>query len=77
MVVLNGADGMSDMFAKALSLGGTGVGLARQLMDAMGKPTDKERDRCVKHIKKVGKRDEAYEDILWALVNSTEFQTRR
>jgi uncharacterized membrane protein YqiK len=35
MVVLNGADGMSDMFAKALSLGGTGLGLARQLMDAM------------------------------------------
>jgi uncharacterized membrane protein YqiK len=39
MVVLNGADGISDMFAKALSLGGTGLGLARQLMDAM-KPTD-------------------------------------
>ncbi|MFI5609825.1 SPFH domain-containing protein [Amycolatopsis sp. NPDC051903] len=36
MVVLNGADGMSDMFTKALSLGGTGLGLARQLMDAMG-----------------------------------------
>jgi uncharacterized membrane protein YqiK len=35
MVVLNGADGMSDMFAKALSLGGTGLGLAKQLMDAM------------------------------------------
>jgi anti-sigma regulatory factor (Ser/Thr protein kinase) len=27
---------MSDMFAKALSLGGTGLGLARQLMDSMG-----------------------------------------
>jgi hypothetical protein len=35
MVVFNGADGVSDMFAKALSLGGTGLGLARQLMDAM------------------------------------------
>ncbi len=35
MVVLNGADGVSDLFAKALSLGGTGLGLARQLMDAM------------------------------------------
>jgi uncharacterized membrane protein YqiK len=33
LVVLNGADGMSDMFAKALCLGGTG--LARQLMDSM------------------------------------------
>jgi uncharacterized membrane protein YqiK len=39
MVVLNGADGVSDMFAKALSLGGTGLGLARQLMDAM-KPAE-------------------------------------
>ncbi|MEV6900127.1 SPFH domain-containing protein [Amycolatopsis sp. NPDC051372] len=39
MVVLNGADGMSDMFTKALSLGGTGLGLARQLMDAMGSPS--------------------------------------
>jgi uncharacterized membrane protein YqiK len=35
MVVLNGADGVTDMFAKALSLGGTGLGLARQLMNAM------------------------------------------
>jgi hypothetical protein len=39
MVILNGADGISDMFAKALSLGGTGLGLARQLMDAM-KPAE-------------------------------------
>ncbi|MBC9713841.1 flotillin family protein [Streptomyces sp. TRM66268-LWL] len=35
MVVLNGADGMSDLFAKALTMGGTGLGLARQLMAAM------------------------------------------
>jgi len=41
------------------------------------KPTDKERDKCIKYIAKNGKRDEAFEDILWALVNSTEFQTRR
>ncbi|NGO74306.1 flotillin family protein [Streptomyces sp. YC504] len=35
MVVLNGADGMSDLLAKALTMGGTGLGLARQLMSAM------------------------------------------
>jgi flotillin len=35
MVVLNGAEGMSELFAKALSLGGAGFGLARQLMDAL------------------------------------------
>jgi flotillin len=34
MVVLNGADGMSEMFAKALTLGGAGLGLARTLMSA-------------------------------------------
>ena len=35
MVLLNGADGMSEMFAKALTMGGTGLGLARQLLAAM------------------------------------------
>ena len=33
-MVLNGADGMSELFAKALTLGGTGLGLARSLLDA-------------------------------------------
>ncbi|GJF29392.1 flotillin family protein [Kitasatospora sp. NE20-6] len=36
MVLLNGAEGMGDMFAKALTMGGTGLGLARQLLSAMG-----------------------------------------
>ncbi|MFF2410767.1 flotillin family protein [Streptomyces sp. NPDC058092] len=36
MVLLNGADGLSDMFAKALTMGGTGLGLARQLLATMG-----------------------------------------
>jgi flotillin len=35
MVLLNGADGMSDVFAKALTMGGTGLGLARQLLASM------------------------------------------
>lgn len=35
MVVLNGAEGVEDLFAKALSLGGTGLGLAKTLMQAM------------------------------------------
>ncbi|MFG3344110.1 flotillin family protein [Streptomyces sp. NPDC048018] len=35
MVLLNGADGMSEMFAKALTMGGTGLGLARQLLATM------------------------------------------
>ncbi|MDT0467897.1 flotillin family protein [Streptomyces gibsoniae] len=35
MVLLNGADGMSDVFAKALTMGGTGLGLARRLLSSM------------------------------------------
>ncbi len=35
LVVLNGADGIEDLFAKALSLGGTGLGLAKTLTQAM------------------------------------------
>ncbi|MPY60766.1 SPFH domain-containing protein [Streptomyces spongiae] len=35
MVLLNGADGMADVFAKALTMGGTGLGLARQLLASM------------------------------------------
>lgn len=41
------------------------------------KPTDREVEKCLKHVEKVGNRAEAFEDILWALVNSTEFQTKR
>lgn len=41
------------------------------------KPTDRERDKALSHIAKVGKRSEAFEDLLWALLNSTEFQTKR
>lgn len=41
------------------------------------KPTDRERDKALAYIKKIGKRSEAYEDLLWALINSTEFQTKR
>lgn len=35
MVLLNGAEGMGEMFAKALTMGGTGLGLARQLLGSM------------------------------------------
>jgi hypothetical protein len=41
------------------------------------KPTDRELSKCRAYIKKIGNRDEAFEDILWALINSTEFQTKR
>jgi hypothetical protein len=41
------------------------------------KPTDSELDKCRHYLQKVEKRADAFEDILWALLNSTEFQTKR
>jgi hypothetical protein len=41
------------------------------------RPSASELKKCLAYIQKVGKRGEAYEDLLWALINSTEFQTRR
>jgi hypothetical protein len=41
------------------------------------RPTEKELSRCLAYVSKVGNRAEAFEDILWTLLNSTEFQTRR
>jgi hypothetical protein len=41
------------------------------------KPTDHEMDKCRQYLQKTNNRAEAFEDILWALLNSTEFQTKR
>ena len=41
------------------------------------KPTDQERSKAINYIRRVNNRREAYEDLLWALLNSTEFQTKR
>ncbi|WP_329488865.1 SPFH domain-containing protein [Kitasatospora sp. NBC_01246] len=38
MVLLNGADGVGELFAKALTMGGTGLGLARQLLTTLHGP---------------------------------------
>ncbi len=41
------------------------------------RPTDRELTRCREFIENIGDRNEAFEDILWALINSTEYQMRR
>ena len=41
------------------------------------KPTEDEQATCRRYIEKVGDRKEALEDILWALVNSTEFLIKK
>jgi hypothetical protein len=40
-------------------------------------PTAGEQARCAAHIAESASRAEAYEDLLWALINSTEFQRTR
>lgn len=40
-------------------------------------PTDNELKTCQEYIKEVPDRREAFEDLLWSLVNSTEFITKR
>jgi hypothetical protein len=35
--------------------------------------TAKERVIVAEHVRTVGKRGEAFEDVVWALVNSAEF----
>jgi hypothetical protein len=41
------------------------------------KPSDAELKTCSAYIAEVGDRREAFEDLLWALVNSSEFISRR
>jgi hypothetical protein len=40
------------------------------------KPKARELAICKRYLKKVGKRQEALEDIFWSLINSTEFLTK-
>ena len=40
-------------------------------------PTDRELRTCLQHIRVVGDRIEAFEDLQWALINSTEFLYRQ
>jgi hypothetical protein len=41
------------------------------------KPTGQEQETCRRYIAKVDNRKEAFEDIVWALVNSTEFLIKK
>ena len=40
-------------------------------------PTTQEVEVCSKYMTAVGNPAEAFEDIYWSLINSTEFLTRR
>jgi hypothetical protein len=53
--------------------------VTRQLyLRALGRqPTEKEQATCLAHVKTAKSRNAAFEDVLWALVNSTEMLVRR
>ena len=40
-------------------------------------PSGHELQTCLEHVQQTDRRDMAYEDILWSLVNSTEFLQRK
>jgi hypothetical protein len=40
-------------------------------------PSDSEVKTCLEYVKEVGSRREAFEDVLWSLLNSSEFLTKR
>ncbi|HND52715.1 MAG TPA: DUF1549 domain-containing protein [Pirellulaceae bacterium] len=51
---------------------------AELYLKALGRePSTREVATCLAHVKSVGNRGEAFEDILWSLINSTEFLHRR
>jgi hypothetical protein len=41
------------------------------------RPTDREVEIAMEHVQSVADRGDAFEDLLWALINSTEFTTKR
>ena len=54
-------DALVELYLKALSRG----------------PSDYETRTCLSYIRELGDRNEAFEDILWSLMNSTEFLHRK
>jgi len=40
-------------------------------------PNEQELKVCLEHVKSTGNRIEAFEDVLWSIVNSTEFLHRQ
>jgi hypothetical protein len=40
-------------------------------------PSPREETVCLDYVKEVGNRREAFEDVMWSLLNSTEFLSRR
>ncbi len=72
------ADGktvLAEMLAKQLKDDEIVAGLYQRILAR--KPTTEEQGVCKRYIAKVGNRKEALEDIVWSLVNSTEFLIKK
>jgi hypothetical protein len=76
--VSTAADGKT-VLAELLAAGKTNEEIVAALYERVlaRRPTDEERATCLKYVRKVGDRKEALEDVLWALVNSTEFLLKK
>ena len=52
--------------------------VSRLYLRALGRqPSPRELQTCLDHVKEVGDRGQAFEDLQWVLMNSTEFRTKR
>jgi hypothetical protein len=71
----NGKTLLAELFAKNLKDDEIIAALYERVLSR--KPTATEVAMCAKYIAKVGDRKEALEDVLWALVNSTEFLIKK
>jgi len=40
-------------------------------------PSDKEEKICLNYVKGAGNRREGFEDVMWSLMNSSEFLSKR
>jgi hypothetical protein len=72
------ADGktiLAELLAKKLSDEDTIAALYQRVL--VRKPTPRERDICLQYLGSVENRKEALEDVLWSLVNSTEFLIKK
>jgi hypothetical protein len=69
----------SNLLAKLLqSNPGNDEALAALYLHALARrPTEREVKKCQEYLAQAGNRAEGFEDILWTLLNSTEFQTKR
>jgi hypothetical protein len=76
---VNSKPGSGTMLATLLESEKDDDAAVRQLFLALlARPaTDREVTISLNHVKRIGKRGPAFEDLLWSLINSAEFTTKR